>query len=88
MFRSNLDSTVRSIQGFSPNGLHRNGQQISTQQPPQLQTVYVASSTGNEDPPLPTFLSERKQMMVQEMRMVAGRIADQGHGPQWTVELS
>jgi len=66
MFRANLDSTNRS---FSPGIAKR------SQNPQPTQTVFVAA-TGNDDPPLPAFMSERRQMMVQEMRILATKFAE------------
>ena len=53
MFRSNLDSTVRSIQGYSQNVPSKISQ-------PTQSTLFVATVAGSEDPPIPVFASERK----------------------------
>ena len=48
------------------------------------QQIYVAN-VGDESPALPTHLSERKSMFVQEMAMMADRLGEQSGNQAWTV---
>ena len=47
--------------------------------------VYVATAPGSENPPLPTHMSERKAMMMQEVRMMAAKFAESSN-QRWVMD--